>query len=503
MSKLITLINPNLVVQRSDPFTTGIVYMPIGLAYLAGVLREAGMECEVIDAFGEKPGQCWIDDGYMVRGLTPCEVADRISTNPEAVVLYASHVTCHRALVQIAGEVRHRLSHVPIVVIENTQAVTAYSIRRVQDTLYDAGVDYVLSGEPEERGIRLMRVLMNGADTKHIRGIDGVGCRHDGETHYTPPCGRITDLDALPFPAWELFPLRNYWRLRYAHGPFETDKYLPLLTSRGCPYGCRFCVIPETSGPKWHSRSPRNVVDEMEHYRTMLGVEEFHIEDVDPTVSNERTRGICEEILRRDLPIIWKICAGTKIETIRDEATVELMAKAGCRYVSLSPESGSSRVLRLMNKSFDFKHAVRLVKRMHECHIKTQACFVLGYPGETDEDLKLTWEMVHELTRVGIDEIALFVMAPLPGSEVFDSLSGYADFSELSFSPSWRPDYDRLNRFRVGLYRSFLLSKLRYHPLRLAKQPLNFLRRRFETKMEMVPYRALHTSLLTRSTVNR
>jgi radical SAM superfamily enzyme YgiQ (UPF0313 family) len=135
---------------------------------------------------------------------------------------------------------------------------------------------------------------------------------------------------------------------------------------------------------------------------------------------------------------------------------------------------------------------------MNKVGIRSQACFVLGYPGETEYDLRMTWDLVHELTRVGVDEIALFIITPVPGSSIYDEFAGFSSLSQLNFSPTWRIDYGRLNRFRVSLYFRFLLWKLRYHPLKLLKQPLNFLRRRFETKMEMVPYRALVLRWLAR-----
>ncbi|MCH7662297.1 MAG: hypothetical protein IH859_00295 [Chloroflexi bacterium] len=130
--------------------------------------------------------------------------------------------------------------------------------------------------------------------------------------------------------------------------------------------------------------------------------------------------------------------------------------------------------------------------------IHSQACFVLGYPGETEEDLQMTKDMVRELTRQGVDEIALFIITPVPGSAIHDEFKGYDSLSDLNFSPTWRHDYQDLSRFRLRLYLRFLFWKLRYHPLKILKQPLNFLRRRFETKMEMVPYRALVLGLLAK-----
>jgi len=100
------------------------------------------------------------------------------------------------------------------------------------------------------------------------------------------------------------------------------------------------------SNRQWRARSAKNVVEEMQTHATTFGVQEFHIEDPNPTVNNKRIRNISEEIIRRKLHVIWKIAAGTKIETIRDEATISLMAKSGCRYISISPETGSPRILK-------------------------------------------------------------------------------------------------------------------------------------------------------------
>lgn len=489
----VVLINPNLVVQRSDPFTTGIVYMPISLAYLASSLQAAGFSVKVIDAYAAAPRECFSEGSFVFYGLTSEQVCQMIPENTVAIFVYAINLTNHLSSMSIVETVKKKYPETPVIVVENTQAVTAYALSHVKHEFFTAGADFILTGEPEIRARKLLEVLNNKQDPSIIDGLGGLD-------FYNPPSSFLSEkeLDALPFPAWESFPLQNYWSLRFAHGPLSSRCYLPLLTSRGCPYPCGFCVVPATNNQKWRARSATNVVDEMEYFRKTLGVREFHIEDLDPTISDDRIREICHEIIRRDLKIVWKIAAGTKVETMRDEETIDLMARAGCRYISISPETGSARLLKRMRKPFNLEHAIRIVKRMNKAGIRSQACFVLGYPGETDDDLRMTWELVNELTKVGVDEIALFIITPVPGSSIFDEFSGYATLSELNFSPSWRPDYARLNRFRVRLYAHFLWWKLRYHPFKLLQQPINFLRCRFETKMEMVPYRALVLRWLAR-----
>jgi len=491
----VVLINPNLVVQKNDPFTTGIVYMPIGLAYLASSLGASGNDVKVIDAFAAAPGQAFTKGNFVFYGLSMDELIERFPQNLDVVFIYAINLTNHLSTIEIVRTVKQHFPLTPIVIVENTQAVTAYALANVRDEFFQAGADYVLTGESEVRGLKILAALRTGS-ADELKQIDGIGSRD----FYTPPNGYLneTELDTLQFPAWDLFPIANYWSLHFAHGPLSSKRYLPILTSRGCPYPCGFCVVPATNNQKWRSRSAKNVVDEIEYFGKTLGVYEFHLEDLDPTISDDRVREICREIIKRKLKVIWKIAAGTKVETMRDEVTIDLMAKAGCRYISISPETGSPRLLKLMRKPFNLNHAVRLVRRMNKVGIRSQACFVLGYPGENEEDLGMTWRLVKELTRVGVDEIALFIVTPVPGSSIHDQFSGYQTLSELNFSPAWRADYSKLNKFRVRLYMNFLLWKLRYHPLKLIQQPVNFLLRRFQTKMEMVPYRALVLRWLAR-----
>ncbi|SVE36224.1 uncharacterized protein METZ01_LOCUS489078, partial [marine metagenome] len=135
--------------------------------------------------------------------------------------------------------------------------------------------------------------------------------------------------------------------------------------------------------------------------------------------------------------------------------------------------------------------------------IFAQACFVLGFPGEEDKDRTLTRKMVFDLAKAGVSEIALFIVTPVPGSDIHKEFSGYTDYSQLNFSPSWRRDYYRLNKFRVKLYAEFLWWKLRFHPLSILKQPFNFLLRNFNTKMEMTPYRVLLTVLMLKGLIGK
>ena len=179
-----------------------------------------------------------------------------------------------------------------------------------------------------------------------------------------------------------------------------------------------------------------------------------------------------------------------------DEQSIDWLAKAGLSYLSCSPESGSPKVLKEMDKPFNHELALRLIRRLRKNGVTTQACFVLGFLNETDDDRQLTLNYIKQLTKAGVDEIALFIMTPIPGTFTFGKVSGYEDYSQLTFSPSWRTEFKKLSAFRTKAYIRFLLWKAVYNPLKLFKQPIDFLTRRFNTKMEMTAFRWIRVRLM-------
>jgi radical SAM superfamily enzyme YgiQ (UPF0313 family) len=486
-----TLINPPISGQKGDPHT-GIPFMPFVLAYLAAALDRAGAKVDVIDAFGLAPRSSYDFAGKRACGLTPEQVAERVDPLSQRVFLYARAVQDHDLIVAIARLVRRRVPRASLIVVENSQAVTSFSLRFSLGELFPH-VDYALLGECEETGPALVEALEKGETAPDLDGL----ARRDASTErgYTlndRAFGGV-DLDSLPAPLWERFPLQNYWSLRVGHGPVS-DRYLTVLSSRGCPYPCTFCVVPDMTGRRWRGKPPVAFVDELETLSQRFGVSEFHLEDVNATVAKKRMIAICEEIRRRRLAITWKLVSGIKIETV-DEETLRQMASDGCRYLSFSPESGSPRVLKLMKKCFDHDKALRLTRVMADLGIHTQACFVLGYPGESDEDRRLTEGFVRALVRNGLKEVALFIFTPVPGSEAFGLIDGYQSYSELSFSPSWRRDYAEIARFRRRLYLEFFAWKCLYQPVEVLRHAQRLFRRRFQTKMEMVAYRVLSEAM--------
>lgn len=478
----VVLVNPPLVGLINDPFGS-IPSLPVGIPYIAGYLRHYNVDVQIVDAFGEKPKQIWYYKGkYQARGLTVSETIERIPKDATIVGISlhsgVSFTFTMEVLKAVQAENRKGTMHAKVAIGGNFATA-------VWKEFIDVGADFVIIGEGEESFLEVIRRVEKN---QPINDIDGLAWQGG----YNPKTKWIKDLDTVPFPAIDMLPLKNYWDLGYAHGPFE-GPYTFMMTSRGCPYGCKFCSTPTTWARRWRSHSPQRIADEMEYFSKTMGIKDFHLQDDIFTVNTIRAKEICREIIKRKLDVTWQILS-TKAETV-DEELVHLLKQAGCDYLSVSPETGSPELIKKMNKPFDYDHMLRITKVANQVGLPTQACFILGFPGETDHDRNLTQKYVAKLARAGIDEIGVYITTPLPGAAIYDEFKGkFQDHEEsASYSPRWRSEYKMLNRFRQKLYLTLLFNKLLYHPQKMLGHVYHLLTGSFKVKIEAGLVRYLKT----------
>ncbi|MGH6690073.1 MAG: B12-binding domain-containing radical SAM protein [Gammaproteobacteria bacterium] len=485
----LTLITPRIAVQKGDFLGSGIPYWPIELATLAGQLRTADESVSVIDLFGRAPSRLSDGGDHYLQGMPIGEhVRHDAVQGAEGFILYAISYMSHQELVDIIRTLKQARPDAWVAVLENSQAVTAYSLQRVADELFRAGADVLVCGEayfnwseikafladPETRPIPANVIARNGPRTP--RRITAKSTRY-------------------PLPAWDLFQLKSYWSIPYSHGP-KTRRFLPILTSRGCPYSCDFCVVPETNDRRWRGNSPTEVVREILELRDRFGVRDFQVEDLNPTVSHTRWEEICRLLIERNANIRFYLVSGTKAETVRIDQ-VPLLAAAGCRYISISPESGSLRVMKAIGKPFDYEHGLDLVSACRANGIYTQACFLVGHPSESEDDFKRSCAYLVRLVAAGLDEVAVFIVAPFAGSALFaqDRIFLQDHAALVSFSPRGRGDHATVARRRRQLIRVFVREKLRRGP-DLWLQAVRSLCGIPRTKMENLPRRAAYIAWL-------
>jgi Radical SAM superfamily len=484
----LTLISPRLALQKGDFLGSGVPYWPIETAVLAAFLRDRGHHVGVLDLFGADPRRLEERRDHFLQGRPLADYAASAAVRgADAFVVHAISYMSHGEIREIAAALATERPGVPILALENTQAVTGYAVSAVADELLAAGFTGLICGEPYWNWSDIEASLSSPGSatpanvlTARRRGPATRQHRKDGE---------------YPVPAWDLVPLTSYWRLPYAHGP-KTRTFLPILTSRGCPYPCDFCVVPETNALRWRARSPAAVVDEILELRDRFDVRDFQVEDLNPTVKRSRWRDIAELLIERDAGVRFYFVSGTKAETVPVE-DVPLLARAGLRYLSISPESGSARVMKSMGKPFDYGHGEQLVAACRGHGVATQACFLVGHPSEHEADFALSARYLRRLVRRGLDEVAVFVVAPLPGSAVFRTraIEVARPDSLVSFSPRGRADWQIASRRRRALIRLFFFEKLR-GGFSLWAQGVRALAGVPRTKMENLPRRAAYVTWL-------
>jgi len=384
----ICLINPPFLKYKGvkDSGGHGI---PLNLAYIASYIKSKiqDLEIKIIDA--ELDGYSNEDILFVLKKLKPDVIGITCTTPP------MNHVF------DLVKKCKKTLN--PFIVLGGPHP-TALPI----DTLKKEGVDAVVIGEGEITFYEIIKCLIKGVDLKKIKGI----CYKDKKKVKTNLKRElITNLDSLPFPDRSLFDLDKYESA--VTKKVSNGKSTGILTSRGCPFSCAHCI----SNLMWHKRmrfrSAINVFKEIKECVDKFDITEFNIYDDNFTVNKKRVIDLCKLIIKNNLKINW-ICSA-RIDTINEEI-LDYMKKAGCKKISFGLESGSNRVLRLMNKKTNLTLARKAIRLVNNSGIKVHASFILGNLGETIRSIKQTINFAKSLD---LDNATFFIASPYPGSRLF------------------------------------------------------------------------------------
>lgn len=369
---------------------------PLGLGYLASVLRESGATCNLIDSVRD--------------GITVDQIVARAKTfDPQLV-----GIPILTAVYPQARELVNAFRTSGYSVVVGGPHASALP----EATIKDLGADYLIFGEGEHTLLELCELLYNSSqpDLSGIRGL--VFFDKGAKIVRTGPRELIENIDDIPFPAWDLFPPSEY-----PPAPIGTFfKRYPIanvITSRGCPFDCTFCSTNVTWMRRFRSRSVENISDELELLVKKFSVREIHF--VDDNIATDRTRMVrlCREIVGRNLDIVWSCVNGLRIDSL-DRELLKEMARAGCYSLSFGIESGNNAVLRNIRKRIDLEQIERIVKMAREEHIETRGFFIMGLPGDNEQTIRQTIDFSK---RLPLDFAGYSILVPMPGSEIFDSWS--------------------------------------------------------------------------------
>lgn len=198
----------------------------------------------------------------------------------------------------------------------------------------------------------------------------------------------IEDLDTIPFPARHLMPNEVYRSI------LSGKHFTNIITQRGCPYDCSFCSRLIRGGRRVRSRSPKNIVSEIEHCISEFGVEEISIHDDTFTIKRDWVLEICRLLIKRRIKIEWD--CRTRVDLV-DQKLLNVMQKAGCIRIHYGVESASMRILNILRKEITPKQTIQAFKWTKRAGVEILAYFMLGSPTETDEEIQGTIDFAKKL----------------------------------------------------------------------------------------------------------
>jgi radical SAM superfamily enzyme YgiQ (UPF0313 family) len=250
---------------------------PIGLAYIAAALREAGHEVTVVDGPGSAPRNFFQFKGVRVRGLIKEDIVERIPKNSEVIALGCMFTSNWIYVREIVKDIRVRFPDAKLIM--GGEHVTGFP----ELSLQQAPLDAVVLGEGEEIVVHLLEHLEKGAP---LEELEGVAFRSsDGSIQVKPRYRRIKDIDSISWPAWDLFDIQQYNEVNQPHGASQ-GRFMPMLATRGCPFQCTFCTSPNMWTTEWIARDYKDVVDEMQQYQEHYRTSDFQFEDLTAIVRN-------------------------------------------------------------------------------------------------------------------------------------------------------------------------------------------------------------------------
>ena len=413
----VALLKPNLVFFPHSLSAYGPI-PPVGLAYIAAALRQAGHDVQVVDTVGEGIDHTVDFEspvGMLRRvGLSSEEAVARI--DPETQVVCLTNMFLHEWPVtkELAEAAKERFPNATIILGgENATSFWPWMIKETDI------IDYYVQGEGESTAIELVNRIGDGQSAHGLEGIvSRVGV--DGELTDTGLSGRVKKLDTVPRPAWDLFPIDGYLRFADFHG-VHRGRSMTILATRGCPYKCSFCSSPQMWTTRYVVREPDDVADEIAEYVNRWGIENINFADLTAITKRKWTLAFCDALDERVSGITWQLPVGTRAEAL-DAEVLQRLRDTGCRNITYAPESGSERMLEIYQKKVKLPHILTSLRAARKVGIVTRINIIIGHPDERWSDQWQSLKFMVKAAFAGANDAAVMIFGPYPGSEDFNRL---------------------------------------------------------------------------------
>ena len=383
--------------QRSPAVTkSGTLYFPIWLAYGAGVLEQAGHEVTLTDA--------------PARGLDDAAVLKLAESLQPVLVVLDTSTPSIRHDIEFAARLRGLLPQAFLVMVgTHVSALSEETLRHAPavDAVARREYDYTL------RDLAAMLVRAGSRPSAEALGaVEGLSFRVGEKVVHNPDRPFIENLDDLP---WVSRVYRKHLQITDYFNPNTLYPMVTIVTSRGCPFRCSFCVYPQTlTGRRYRFRRIEDVVDEMEFVaREFPQAKSIFFEDDTLTANRQRCQQFADAILERGLRLSWT--ANSRIEV--DYDTMIKIRAAGCREFCVGFESGDQEILDGMRKGTKVERMFQFMQDARRAGILVHGCFMLGFPGETMASVRKTVDLALKLNP---DTVQFYPVMVYPGTEAYE-----------------------------------------------------------------------------------
>jgi radical SAM superfamily enzyme YgiQ (UPF0313 family) len=391
------------------------VVPPLGLCYIAAALEIEGFDVTILDCIVDGiRDEEMTSPGVWQFGMSERRFREYVRNHEFDVVglsmIYSSDILNLYRCAQIVKEIKPET-----IVVAGGLHASIYSDRFMRDAAAGDStcIDFVIRGEGERRMAMFLRNLTYG---KLDLNQDGLVGWQNGELFNNPQHEQITDLDALPFPAYHKVPIESYFLHNVPFSPYPRGKrVMQIYSSRGCPIGCTFCASTNFA-KAYRMRSPDNVIDEIRFYKEKYDIDEIQFADDNLTLNRPRALELFSKMA--DLAIPWCTPNGIMVNTL-DQTLLDKMVESGLYQITLSLDSGNVETLKHKHrKPVDLSRIPDLMTYLGKRGILMHGTVVVGMPGETEEDINKGFDFVRQLP---FNSINVFIAQPIPGSELFEN----------------------------------------------------------------------------------
>lgn len=409
----VALVNPS----QTYPIHLGKEYqsyVPLGLALLGAVLRRMGVQVKIIDCLAAHHME--VKRPNLTFGMSERQLEAELRSFGPHIVGVTNPFTCFIEDALRTARLIKALDPSIQVIMGGVEPSLEPSNRKL---LADhPALDLLVRAEGE---ITLCDLIAHydpqSRSFFNLNEVEGILFRDASGICATPKRPFISDLDELPLPAYDLLDLdQTYQNPFYARHRLRAKgtRCVPIHTSRGCPYACVFCSVHSQVGKPNRRHSTAYVVRHMQHLMDTYGVRHFHFEDDNLTLHGPRAHELFEAI--QPLGITWDTPNGLRADTITAELARK-MAAAGAQSVTIAVESGDQQVLdTIVKKNLDLADVRHAARHLQQAGIPTIAFFIIGFPGESQANVKTTLEFAKQLAADYDTFNLLFVATPLPGT---------------------------------------------------------------------------------------